>query len=74
MLMPNIANKTMLGAGTTARGDTGGANSRTIATANLPAHTHSINHDHASVGTGWFLGSTAGGQCWDGGPHAMVEG
>jgi microcystin-dependent protein len=34
-----------------ALGETGGAKTHTLTEAQLPSHTHSINHDHASFGT-----------------------
>lgn len=33
------------------RGSSGGAELHTLTTANLPSHTHSINHDHAATST-----------------------
>ena len=33
-------------------GVSGGSNSHTITSAELPTHTHSINHDHASFSSG----------------------
>lgn len=41
--LPNFANRFAIGLGTTALGATGGANSRTIATGNLPAHDHTFS-------------------------------
>lgn len=56
LVIPNLANAGLMQHGVTSLGSTGGANSRTIASANLPTHTHAIDHDHASFNT-----STAGG-------------
>jgi hypothetical protein len=50
--LPNIADRTIESSGTTARGATGGSNSRTIATGNLPAHSHTINHGHGVTDPG----------------------
>ena len=45
--LPNAANKMIEGAGTTALGATGGSNTVTIASGNLPTHTHSLSsHTH----------------------------
>lgn len=46
--LPNIGGGVFL-RGWVGTGDTGGADSVTLAIANLPSHSHSINHDHASV-------------------------
>ena len=45
---PNMTNKMLEGVGTTLVGAPGGSNTTTIGAANLPAHFHDINHDHAS--------------------------
>lgn len=50
--IPDLTDMAIMQAGTTVLGATGGANSVTIAETNLPAHTHSINHDHAAVTSG----------------------
>lgn len=47
LVLPNMANTFPIGAGTTALGATGGSNTKVIGSANLPTHTHSIDHDHA---------------------------
>jgi microcystin-dependent protein len=47
---PNLSDSRFL-QGSSSVGGTGGANSKTLATAELPAHTHSIEHDHGSVNT-----------------------
>ncbi len=45
--LPNYTDRVPVGAsGSKARNSQGGANSRTIAAANMPAHTHTMNHDH----------------------------
>jgi len=49
IVLPNLADKLLGGAGTIALGATGGANSKTIATANLPAHTHTVDPPSTSV-------------------------
>jgi microcystin-dependent protein len=54
MTLPNAADRVLMGGGVL--GALGGANSRTLAIANLPVHGHTINHGHASVNT-----STIGG-------------
>lgn len=41
--LPNFQNKFPLGVGTNAVGATGGAFTKTIATTNLPSHTHSVS-------------------------------
>jgi microcystin-dependent protein len=46
LVIPNMADRFMIQAGTTALGSTGGANSITLTSANLPTHTHTMNHDH----------------------------
>lgn len=55
LVLPNLADTVISGAGATASGATAGANTKTIASGNLPththtggAHTHAIDHDHAS--------------------------
>lgn len=45
---PNMTNKMLEGVGTTAVGQPGGSNTTTIGAANLPAHFHDIDHNHAS--------------------------
>ena len=50
--LPDMTGRNPVGAGVgTALAATGGADDHTIAEANLPAHTHSINHNHASFTT-----------------------
>lgn len=46
-VVPNLNNNNFIMGNATA-GSTGGANNITLTTANLPAHNHSINHDHAA--------------------------
>lgn len=48
--MPNLSDERFL-QGSTSSGTTGGANTVTLAIANLPAHNHSIDHDHVSATT-----------------------
>lgn len=56
--LPNISDRSPVGAGPKALGTTGGSATHTLTESNLPAHshsmvhTHSINHDHGSVNTG----------------------
>lgn len=50
LVLPNMSNRVLMGGGT--MGSTGGSNSFTLSTANLPAHTHTINHDHPTVNSG----------------------
>lgn len=47
--LPNMANKMLEGAGTTTLGASGGSNTVTIGSGNLPTHTHAIDHDHGSA-------------------------
>lgn len=56
LVLPNLADTVIAGAGATAIGATGGANTKTIASGNLPphthtggAHTHAIDHNHANA-------------------------
>jgi microcystin-dependent protein len=44
--LPNMSDRVGMGAGTTTLGATGGANSRTITAAQMPSHSHSIDHSH----------------------------
>jgi len=46
LVLPNMANKMLFGQDDTTLGATGGANSKTIAEANLPTHVHDIGHGH----------------------------
>jgi len=49
--LPNMAGVFPMGtSGTAPRGTQGGAASTTLATANLPAHTHTIDHSHGAAG------------------------
>ena len=48
--MPNLSDDRFLQGSSSVAG-TGGANTKTLATAELPAHTHSIEHDHGAVST-----------------------
>ena len=51
LILPNL-NGAILRGHSTDRGTLGGANAVSLALANLPAHSHTINHDHGSVNTG----------------------
>lgn len=44
---PNLSNSIYL-RGSTTYGATGGENTKSLVLANLPSHTHTINHDHAA--------------------------
>jgi len=48
---PDLRDKFVMGAGTTAVNTTGGTNSLTIATANLPSHTHAISFTSGAGGS-----------------------
>lgn len=48
--LPDMRDKTMVGTSATkAAGSTGGAASKVIASANLPKHTHNMDHDHPNI-------------------------
>jgi microcystin-dependent protein len=47
LTLPTMTDKALIGGGTI--GASGGANTHTLLEANLPAHTHGIDHDHGSV-------------------------
>jgi hypothetical protein len=49
--LPNLTDNRFL-QGSTSAGTIGGQNSVTLIEANLPLHSHTINHDHASFTTG----------------------
>ena len=49
LVLPDMSDKMLFGQSTTTLGATGGANSKTIAEANLPTHTHTITHGHANT-------------------------
>ena len=46
LVLPDMADHVLSGSGATTLGATGGANTVTIGTANLPVHTHTIDHGH----------------------------
>jgi hypothetical protein len=54
LVIPNLADIVLSGAGTTTLGAVGGlvGNEITLLEANLPEHDHSIDHNHASVTSG----------------------
>jgi hypothetical protein len=67
--LPDLSDERFI-QGSTASGTTGGANTKTLTTTELPSHTHSINHDHDSVTTssaGNHEHSTNTGHQFDGG-------
>lgn len=57
IVLPSLADKVIEGAGVTAVGATGGANSKTITANNLPVHTHPIDPPATDV----TMPGTAGG-------------
>ena len=48
---PNLTDRFIMGKVVTGGGATSGNNTHTITTAELPKHTHTINHDHTSQNT-----------------------
>ena len=56
---PNLTDKFVMGAGTSNETTTGGANTRTLATANIPSHTHSFSGTTNTTGSHAHSGSTA---------------
>ena len=46
LVLPDMADRVLSGSGATTLGATGGANTVTIGTANLPVHQHTIDHGH----------------------------
>jgi microcystin-dependent protein len=56
--VPNLVDRFPIGAGTKALGTSGGASTKTLTSANLPPHAHSINHAHQSVSSPDTGGST----------------
>ena len=48
---PNLVDKFVMGKVIAGDGDTGGSNTHKISSAELPTHTHDINHDHNSFST-----------------------
>ncbi len=71
--LPNMANRMPIGVGTRSLGTTGGSETKTIASGNLPLHTHTVdppatnsggisaNHQHytGAHGHGYLLGNQA---------------
>jgi hypothetical protein len=49
LVLPSMSDRVLAGSGATALGASGGANTVTIASGNLPTHVHAIDHDHAVV-------------------------
>jgi len=56
---PNLTDKFVMGAGTSNETTTGGANTRTLSTANIPSHTHSFSGTTNTTGSHGHSGSTA---------------
>ena len=48
----SMVDRFVMGKAVTGSGATGGANSYKLASSQLPAHTHTINHDHAAFSSG----------------------
>ena len=64
LVLPNLANTLLGGAGTIALGASGGANSKTIAANNLPTHTHPVtvtDPGHLHAYGGYVMVSSSGG-------------
>lgn len=61
--LPDFTGRVPIGAsGDKPLGDTGGTNAVTLSSGNLPAHTHTINHDHAATQVGMkYADDTQGG-------------
>jgi microcystin-dependent protein len=55
---PDLTSRFVMGKVAAGAGATGGTNSYQLTTANLPAHTHTIDHDHAAVNTGGMSANT----------------
>ena len=51
-VLPNMTGGVYPRGDSTSSNTSAGSNTTTILSANLPQHTHSINHDHASATTG----------------------
>ena len=56
---PNLVDKFIMGASASNETTTGGANTRTLATANIPSHTHSFSGTTNTTGSHAHTGSTA---------------
>jgi len=56
---PNLTDRFVMGAGASNETTTGGANTRTLGTANIPSHTHTFSATTASSGNHNHTGSTA---------------
>ena len=72
--LPNMANRMLEGQSTTALGATGGSNTVTIASGNLPTHSHTIDHDHASFTTTAGEGTHSHGVSDPGHTHGPASG
>jgi microcystin-dependent protein len=52
LVLPSVAGRGLVGVGSGGSlGDSDGANSHTLAVANLPGHTHDIDHNHGNFNT-----------------------
>lgn len=49
LILPNLADRDIKGAGTTTLGASGGANTKTITSGNLPVHTHLVDPPNTAV-------------------------
>jgi microcystin-dependent protein len=56
---PNLTDRFVMGAGASNETTTGGANTRTLATGNIPSHTHSFSGTTNTTGSHAHTGSTA---------------
>lgn len=59
--VPNLEDRIPLGPGSRALGNTGGAESVALATANLPSHSHGLNNHTHTTPNHTHTGSTTGG-------------
>lgn len=71
--LPNMAARFPIGQdGSHVLGATGGANTHTIASGNLPVHTHAIDHDHPLLTVSGFTSDAVDHTYGTGGVHAHV--
>jgi microcystin-dependent protein len=50
--LPSLTSRFPRGSSTTTPGATGGSDTVTLSSGNLPAHTHTMNHDHGAITSG----------------------